>query len=110
MPIIFQTQIGFSSVALPATAGQYVQLPSIVCDVIGFAKTAGDIRLAGSATPGSGYLLLNTSASGNAANASPAFPTGGNANNLWLANDTATAQTVGFMWVQRAAQPTYWAC
>jgi hypothetical protein len=101
MTIPLQSSIGFGSVALPATAGQFVQLPAIACDVIGFGRTTGDLRLATSASPGGSYLLLNTAASGNSANAAPAIPTGGNAANLWLANDTAGAQTVGFMWVQK---------
>jgi hypothetical protein len=95
-----QSIVGFGSVSLPATAGTYVQLPNIVCDHVGFGKTAADIRLAGSATPGNAYLLLNTSATGQGANANIAVPCAGNANNLWLASDTATAQIVGFMWLQ----------
>jgi hypothetical protein len=110
MQVTFQTAIGLGSVALPATAGQYVQLPAVACDAIGFGKTSGDIRLATSASPGSNYLLLNTAASGNASNASPAIPTGGDSSNLWVANDTATAQTIGFLWLRKAPQPTYPAC
>jgi hypothetical protein len=106
----FQTQIGFASVSLPATAGVFIQLPSIPCSAVGFAKTTGDLRLAGSATPGTTYLLLNTSASGQGANASPVFPTGGNSSNLFLANDVAGAQVVTFMWTLEAAKPTYPAC
>jgi hypothetical protein len=54
--------------------------------------------------------LLNTAASGNASNASPAIPTGGDSSNLWVANDTAAAQTIGFLWLRKAPQPTYPAC
>jgi hypothetical protein len=107
MPLPVQSMVGFSSVSLPATAGSYVQLPSIVCDHVGFAKTAADIRLAGSATPGNAYLLLNTSATGQGANTNIGVPCAGNANNLWLASDTATAQVVGFMWLQSGMTPTY---
>jgi len=105
MPYPIQTTVGFGNVSLPGTAGTFVQLPNIPCDTIGFAKTTGDIRLASSSSPGSNYLLLNTSASGQGANSNVAIPTGGNANNLWLANDTTSAQVVGFIWALRGAQP-----
>lgn len=91
--------IGFASVALPGTAGAYVQLPNIPCDEIGLGSTAGDITLAASASPGSACITVNTSVKGLA---EVRIPTGGNAQNLYFANVApATAQTVGFMWLRR---------
>jgi|SRR6516162_4725170 hypothetical protein len=97
------TSIGFDNVSLPGTAGSYVQMPDIVCDVVGFGKTSGDIRLAVSANPGASYVVLDTAASGSGNTGQVAIPTGGNASNLYIANDTGTAQVVGFMWMSRSA-------
>jgi hypothetical protein len=104
--LILET-IGFGSVTLPATVGVFVQLPSFSCSAVGFGKTTGDLRLASNSSPGSNYLVLNTAASGNASNASPAIPTGGDSANLWVANDTAGAQTVAFLWVKKGAIPVW---
>jgi hypothetical protein len=107
---VFQTQVGFASISLPGVAGQFQQLPNIPCDRIAFGKTSADIRLAGSASPGGAYVALNTSAGGQSSTSEQGIATGGNSGNLFIANDSATAQTVGFFWVLESVKAVYWAC
>jgi hypothetical protein len=58
--------------------------------------SANDIAIAASATPGSNFLPLKTSGTQAAV---AVVQTGGNANNLYIANQSAnTSQTVSFLW------------
>ena len=94
---------GFDSVAVPAAAQSYVQLPNHPCDEVWIAASTNNLSVAGIGSPGSARLDFGTS--------EPNFgitklPCNGNSNNLWLANTNATtAQTVGFLFVTFTRTP-----
>lgn len=89
----------FGSLATSATALTFTQLPSVVCDEVVLslqpAGTPANIAVAGVSSPGTNYIILPTG-----------FPTitlktGGNLNNLWVANITGVAaQAVGYQTLQ----------
>ena len=88
---------GFDSVAIPAAAQSYVQLPDHPCDEVWIGHSANNLSVADSGSPDSARLDFGT----NKLNFGiTKLPCNGNSNNLWLANANATtAQTVGFMFV-----------
>jgi hypothetical protein len=88
---------GIDSVAIPAAAQSYVQLPNHPCDEVWIGASTNNLSVAGSGSPGSARLDFGTSEPNSGL---AKIPCNGNSNNLWLANATATtAQTVGFMFV-----------
>jgi hypothetical protein len=88
---------GTDSVAIPAAAQSYVQLPDHPCDEVWIGHSPNNLSVANSGSPGSARLDLGTSGSNSG---TTKIPCNGNSNNLWLANAIATtAQTVGFMFV-----------
>jgi hypothetical protein len=88
---------GIDSVAIPAAAQSYVQLPNHPCDEVWIGASTNNLSVAGSGSPGSARLDFGTS---EPYSGMTKIPCNGNSNNLWLANATApTAQTVGFIFV-----------
>ena len=88
---------GIDSVAIPAAAQSYVQLPNHPCDEVWIGASTNNLSVAGSGSPGSVRLDFGTSGPNSGI---AKIPCNGNSSNLWLANSIAhTAQTVGFMFV-----------
>jgi hypothetical protein len=88
---------GIASVAIPAAAQSYVQLPDHPCDEVWIGHSANSLSVADSGSPGSARLDLATSGSNSGI---AKIPCNGNSQNLWLANAVAPrAQTVGFIFV-----------
>ena len=88
---------GIDSVAIPAAAQSYVQLPNHPCDEVWIGASTNNLSVAGSGSPGSARLDSGTSEPNSGMTK---IPCNGNSNNLWLANTVApAAQTVGFIFV-----------
>ena len=85
---------GIDSVAIPAAAQSYVQLPDHPCDEVWIGHSANNLSVADSGSPGSARLDFGTNSG------ITKIPCNGNSQNLWLANAVAPrAQTVGFIFV-----------
>jgi hypothetical protein len=94
---------GFDSVAIPAAAQSYVQLPNHRCDEVWIGAATNNLSVASVGSPGSARLDFGTSELNFGITK---LPCNGNSNNLWLANANATtAQTVGFMFVTFTRTP-----
>jgi hypothetical protein len=94
--------IGFTSVSTNALATVFTQGPKIACDDVLIAKTATDLYIAASVSPGTNYLAM-------AQAQIQWIPTGGNLNNLWFSNSGNAVITVGLMWrIQRAIKTIYY--
>jgi hypothetical protein len=88
---------GFDSVAIPAAAQSYVQLPNHPCDEVWIGASTNNLSVAGIGSPGSARFDFGTSELNSGITK---LPCNGNSNHLWLANANATTgQTVGFMFV-----------
>jgi hypothetical protein len=94
---------GVDSVAIPAAAQSYVQLPDHPCDEVWIGHSANKLSVADNGSPGSARLDFGTSGSNSPITK---IPCNGNSNNLWLANAVApAAQTVGFIFVTSNRTP-----